>query len=63
MLMSALYSTNTFNWIFIVLAHWKNNQRIDISLHYPDSEPTSLCPYTLKLQRSREAANMQVSKQ
>jgi hypothetical protein len=33
MFMSALYYTNTFSWIMIVLAHWINNPQVDISLH------------------------------
>ena len=28
---SALYYTNTLSWIFIVLAHWNNSPRIDMS--------------------------------
>jgi len=32
-MMSALYKTNTLNWIFIVLAHWNNTPRVDMSLH------------------------------
>jgi hypothetical protein len=47
-------------WIFIVLAHWNNNARVDMSLlanvlYYSDSEPTSLscsklnfCPYVYR---------------
>ena len=31
-MMSALYNTNT-NWIFIVLAHWDNNQCVNTLLH------------------------------
>jgi hypothetical protein len=27
------YKTNTLNWILIVLAHWNNSPRIDMSLH------------------------------
>jgi predicted LPLAT superfamily acyltransferase len=43
MIMSALYHTNTLNWIFIVLAHRNNNPRIDMSrTRYSDSEPTLL---------------------
>jgi hypothetical protein len=30
---SALYYTNTLSWIFIVLAHWNNSLRIDMSPH------------------------------
>ena len=33
MMMSALLKTNTLSWIFIVLAHWNNSPRIDMSLH------------------------------
>jgi hypothetical protein len=52
MMRSAMYLTNTFGWIFIVLSHWKNRPRIDISPHsdtYPDSEPTSLCFFSLMI--------------
>jgi hypothetical protein len=30
---SALYYTNMLNWISIVLAHWNNSPRIDMSLY------------------------------
>ena len=33
MMMSALHYANMLNWIFIVLAHWKNSRRVYISLH------------------------------
>ena len=33
MMMSALFLTNTLSWIFIVLAHWNNNLRLDMLLH------------------------------
>jgi hypothetical protein len=33
MMESALYKTNMLNWIFMVLAHWKNTPRIDMSTH------------------------------
>jgi hypothetical protein len=33
MMESALYKTNMLNWILIVLAHWKNTPRIDMSTH------------------------------
>jgi hypothetical protein len=33
MMSSALYKTNTLSWIFIVLAHWNNSLRVDMSLH------------------------------
>jgi hypothetical protein len=33
MMRSALYYTNTCSWIFIVLAHWNNSQRFDMSPH------------------------------
>ena len=33
MLMSAVYLANTLNCIFIVLAHWNNRPRVDMSLH------------------------------
>ena len=31
--MFALYKTNTLSWIIIVLAHWNNSPRLDMSLH------------------------------
>jgi hypothetical protein len=31
--MKVLYSTNTLSWIFIVLTHWNNSHRIDMSPH------------------------------
>jgi hypothetical protein len=30
---SSLYYANTISWIFIVLAHWSNSPRIDMTLH------------------------------
>ena len=33
MMRSALYETNMLSWIFIVLAHWNNSPRIDMSFH------------------------------
>jgi hypothetical protein len=30
----ALYYTNTLSWICIVLAHWNNSPRLDMSLHW-----------------------------
>ena len=33
MKMSTLFYTNALSWIFIVLAHWNNCPRVDISLH------------------------------
>ena len=39
MMMSALYETNTLSWIFIVLTHWNNSPRIDMS---PQSDTLSL---------------------
>jgi hypothetical protein len=33
MMRSALYYTNMLNWISIVLAHWNNSPRIDMSLY------------------------------
>jgi hypothetical protein len=33
MMISAWYYTNILSWIFIVLAHWNNSPRIDMSLH------------------------------
>ena len=29
----ALFYTNTLSWIFIVLAHWNNSPRVDMSIH------------------------------
>jgi hypothetical protein len=46
MMRSALFYSNTLSWIFIVLDHWNNGSRIDMSLHsntlFWSSEPTSL---------------------
>jgi hypothetical protein len=39
MMMSALYYTNTLRWIFIVLAHWNNSLRVDMSLHSIPNQP------------------------
>jgi hypothetical protein len=36
MMSSALYYANTLSWIVIVLGHWNNSPRVDMSLH-PDS--------------------------
>ena len=33
MMKYALYYTNTLSWIFILLAHWNNSPRIDMSSH------------------------------
>ena len=33
MMMFTLYWTNMQNWIFIVLAHWNNSLRVDMSQH------------------------------
>jgi len=33
MMMSTLYKTNTLSLIFIALAHWNNNSRVDMSIH------------------------------
>jgi hypothetical protein len=33
MMMSAFYQTNMLRWIFIVLAHWNNSSRVDMSFH------------------------------
>jgi hypothetical protein len=48
-MMSAMYYTNMFNWSFIVQAPWNNILPVDITLHSydPDSDPTSLCSYSL----------------
>ena len=47
MMMSALYQTNTPNWIFI-LSHCNNSPWVYMSLH-SDFEPICLCSYSLKL--------------
>ena len=58
-IISALYWTNTLNWIFIVTAHWINSQRIDMLLHsdtlswFRTNQYIPSC-YVL----SREAANI-----
>jgi hypothetical protein len=33
MMRFALYHTNTLSWIFIVLSHWNNSPRKDMSPH------------------------------
>ena len=33
MMRSTLYYTNMLSWILLVLAHWNNSPRIDMSLH------------------------------
>ena len=33
MMRSALFKTNMLSWILIVLAHWNNSPRVDMSLH------------------------------
>ena len=33
MMRSALFQTNTPSWIFIVLAHWNNSPRVEMSFH------------------------------
>ena len=33
MMRSALFLTNTLNMIFILLAHWNNSPRVDMSFH------------------------------
>ena len=33
MMRSSLFYTYTLSWIFIVLAHWNNSLRVDMSLH------------------------------
>jgi len=45
MMMSALYKINTLSWIFIMLAHWNNIP--PTRSHYSDSDPTSLCSFSL----------------
>ena len=44
---------NMLSWIFfIMLDHWLNSLHIDMSptrTHYPDSEPTCLCSFSLML--------------
>ena len=34
MMNPALYQTNTLSSAFIVLTHWNNNPRVDMSLHF-----------------------------
>jgi len=48
-IMSVLYYTNMLNWIFIMLVHWTNSLRVDMSFHlYTLSrfEPTTLTVFT-----------------
>jgi hypothetical protein len=33
MMSSALFYTNTLSWSFIVVGHWNNSPRVDMSLH------------------------------
>ena len=33
MMRSALFLTNTLSWILLVLAHWNNSPRVEMSLH------------------------------
>jgi hypothetical protein len=33
MMRSAFFYTNTLSWIFIVLAHWNNSPRVDMTQH------------------------------
>ena len=51
MMRSALFQTNTLSCIFIVLAHWNNTPRIDMSPHLDTIafEPTSRCSFFLML--------------
>ena len=53
MMMSALYWTNTLSWIFIVLALRLKEVSVQTfrtnRTHYPDSESTNLCCYSLML--------------
>ena len=53
MMMSALYWTNTLSWIFIVLALRLKDVSVQTfrtnRTHYPDSESTNLCCYSLML--------------
>jgi hypothetical protein len=47
MMRSALFYTNTLSWIFIVLAHWNNSPRVEMSLHSDIlNEITSIRLYT-----------------
>ena len=60
--MSALYQTNTLNWIFTVLAQCSNSSRKEMphhSTYYPDSVPTNLCSYSLKLHAQRRTRKYQ----
>ena len=54
MIRSTLYQTNTLSWILIVLVHWNNNRRIDIS---PHSDTLSWFWVNLSLTQSGEHAN------
>jgi hypothetical protein len=57
MMRSAFFQTNMLSWIFIVLAHWNNSPRIDMSPLSdtdPDFEPTKsllFIPSPTKLRR------------
>jgi hypothetical protein len=50
MIRSALYSTNSLSWIFIVLAHWNNSLWIDMS-PYSDTLSWSRTNKSLLFQR------------
>jgi hypothetical protein len=52
MMILTLYSVNTLGWIFIVLTHchYSHGQICRSTLtHYSESEPTSLCSFSLML--------------
>ena len=46
-----LLKTKTISWMSIVLAHWNNSPRVDMSFysHYPNFEPTNYCSFSLML--------------
>ena len=56
-MMSILHQTNALSCIFIVLAHSETTVRGQIccptQTHYPDSDPTCLCPFFLMLRAQR----------
>jgi hypothetical protein len=60
MMRSALYKTNTLSWIFKVLSHWNNSPSCPPTrTHYSNSEPTSLCSFSLMLGAQRRSNTYQ----
>jgi len=44
-IISTLYQANMWSWIIIVLAHWNNSSRVNMSLKlYPDSDVFDVTP-------------------